>query len=332
MSEELLNEATVLPYLRGRGLIDDSAAEANLLGGGVSNVVIAIDQVNRRLVLKQSLPRLRVESEWFAPVDRVITEGKALSLAAQILQTGPALWDSDDRRFTITMERADDGWADWKAIICSDRVEAATAGEIGRQIAKIHSNTVAGQHLDRDFLRTEPFELLRLLPYYASTANKAPAQAGRIMELADELRNHRTCLVHGDLSPKNILVGPLPRQVWLIDWEVAHFGDPAFDLAFMITHLTIKSIHFPRHRSAFDAAIDEFVFTYEQESTELDIAWTSVVDHVGCLLMARVLGKSPAEYLNAGSRSVVLGLGRALVNSRFNDLADLRALRDKLTK
>jgi aminoglycoside phosphotransferase (APT) family kinase protein len=332
MTEKLLTKASVLNYLRARGIIGESAAEARLLGGGVSNVVIAVTQGEKRLVLKQALPKLRVETEWLAPVERVITEGKAIDVASRILGTGAVLRDSDDSRFTITMDRADDGWGDWKSILFAHTVQAKTAAEVGRQIALIHGNTRGGEDLDSDFFRTEPFELLRLAPYYLATAAAAPAQAQRILYLAEELRTRRECLVHGDLSPKNILVGTSPDQVWLIDWEVAHYGDPSFDLAFVITHLTMKSIHFPQDRSALDASGDAFTATYEAVKTGPPPEWDRVIAHVGCLLMARVLGKSPAEYLDARGRAAVLEVGRTLVQSSSNNLTDLRTLRDRFIK
>jgi len=262
----------------------------------------------------------------------VITEGKAIVVASRILNTGPALRDSDDERFTITMDRADDGWEDWKTLIFSGVIEPQTAAEVGRQIAQIHSKTVGGAGLDSEFFRTEPFEVLRLSPYYQATAALAPDQAGRIHQLADELRTHRVCLVHGDLSPKNVLVSESPDQTWLIDWEVAHFGDPAFDLAFMLTHLLMKSIHIPGQLATLDEAIDEFVRAYEREAPDLSPDWSRVIGHVGCLLMARVLGKSPAEYLDDLGQSAVLALGRTLVERRSTDLSDLGALRERTTQ
>lgn len=332
MTKELLTEFTVLDYLRARGVIDASAAQALLLGGGVSNVVIAVDQGSTRLVVKQALPRLRVEAEWLAPVDRAITEGKAIILSAEILQSGPTLRDSDHQRFTITMDRADDGWQDWKSFLFADRIDITTAAEVGRQIAMIHSATAGGSGLDPDFFRTEPFELLRLAPYYDSTAEKAPAQAAAIRQLADDLRSRRSCLVHGDLAPKNILVSPTPGEAWLIDWEVAHYGDPAFDLAFLLTHLTMKSIHLAPHREALDASVTAFANAYEREFTGARVEWSRVLLHVGCLLMARVFGKSPAEYLDDRSRPPVVELGRALLDGDSTDLADLRTLRDRFTQ
>jgi Ser/Thr protein kinase RdoA (MazF antagonist) len=50
---------------------------------------------------------------------------------------------------------------------------------------------------------------------------------------ADELldRVTRTCLVHGDLNPKNLLVDPASLEVTgVLDWEFAHAGVPGTDL------------------------------------------------------------------------------------------------------
>jgi aminoglycoside phosphotransferase (APT) family kinase protein len=331
MTSELLTPVTVLPYLRSRHVLDDSAAEAHLLGGGVSNVVIAVSQGESQLVVKQSLPKLRVEAEWLAPVERVITEGKAIGLARRVLGTGPTMRDSDDTAFTITMQRADDDWVDWKTRLFTSPAEPAIAAEVGRQIALIHDSTRDPARLDPDFLRTEPFDVLRVDPYYRATAARAPAQASHILTLADDLVSRRVCLVHGDLSPKNILVGSEASDTWMIDWEVAHFGDPVFDLAFMVTHLTMKSIHLPAYRASLDASTDAFVGAYDARSESPSVDWGRVLSHVGCLLMARVLGKSPAEYLHGSSSRAVLDLGRALVDEGAHDFNELRTLRERTT-
>lgn len=53
--------------------------------------------------------------------------------------------------------------------------------------------------------------------------------ADRAQELLDRVT--RTCLVHSDLNPKNLLVDPETLQVTgVLDWEFAHAGGPTTDL------------------------------------------------------------------------------------------------------
>ena len=87
----------------------------------------------------------------------------------------------------------------------------------------------------------------------------------------------------------------------MIDWEIVHRGDPAFDVAFLLNHLLLKTIHRPASRNDYEACGAAFLDAYGQD---LDLAY--VLGLVGCLMLARVDGKSPAEYLtepSAGRRS-----------------------------
>ena len=63
---------------------------------------------------------------------------------------------------------------------------------------------------------------------------------------AERLVTCRSVLVHGDFSPKNLLVSG--DRLVIIDCEVAWYGDPAFDLAFLLNHLCLKALyHAPAH-------------------------------------------------------------------------------------
>ena len=56
MSVELLNEDTVVAYLQSRGVISfNEKATVEILTGGVSNVVLAVQTESKDLVLKQAL-------------------------------------------------------------------------------------------------------------------------------------------------------------------------------------------------------------------------------------------------------------------------------------
>ena len=79
----LLSVQTIGDYLIGRGVFDrGGVVEAQELGGGISNIVLAAQQGERRVVVKQALEKLRVPDEWRARRERAITEGEALRLAA----------------------------------------------------------------------------------------------------------------------------------------------------------------------------------------------------------------------------------------------------------
>jgi 5-methylthioribose kinase len=81
--------------------------------------------------------------------------------------------------------------------------------------------------------------------------------------LAHETRKHKLSLVHGDFSPKNIII--YQRRLKLLDHEVVHFGDPAFDVGFALTHLLSKAHHQYKERGLLTDAVVLFWTVYSKE-------------------------------------------------------------------
>ena len=116
-------------------------------------------------------------------------------------------------------------------------------------------------------------------------------------------------LVHGDVSPKNILVGP-DGPVFL-DAECAWYGDPAFDLAFCLNHLLLKCVWVPSAKEKLLQCFSVLSSSYLQRfsSGNLEERTASLLP---ALLLARVDGKSPVEYLDEAQRSFVRERARSL--------------------
>jgi aminoglycoside phosphotransferase (APT) family kinase protein len=153
-----------------------------------------------------------------------------------------------------------------------------------------------------------------------------------VLHYVDEMQARRLCIVHGDFSPKNVLVGRGP-ELWVIDFEVAHIGDPAFDVAFLLCHLMLKSLHRPQLAAEYDRCAVDFASTYQAGARpEVAPSWEYVLGHVGCLLLARVEGKSPAEYLTEEERSRALRFGEILVSGPPGTPGDLAGVRQMACK
>lgn len=321
----LLATDTAAEYLRTRGIILDDPVEVRMLGGGVSNIVLSIDTPTRRLVLKQSLPRLRVADDWRAPRERVLTEAAALAWASAATPgMTPEVVDVDSEHMTVTMTGAPSAWHDWKQSLLHGRVDTAVAGSLGRVLASWHRTTNGGEGLPRELAQdATAFEALRLAPYHATVAQRLPEHADAVLAVARRIRETRTCLVHGDFSPKNILVGD--GRHWVIDFEVAHLGDPVFDVAFLLSHLALKAIHRPDRDSAYDAAARAFLRAYRGAAASLDTSY--LWSQVGCLLLARAVGKSPAEYLTSHQRSLTIRVGARYLREPVADLSTAIAVR-----
>jgi aminoglycoside phosphotransferase (APT) family kinase protein len=324
-----LDVSNVCQYLSGRGLQPTAGAVAEPLGGGVSNIVLAVGEGRGAMVVKQALARLRVADAWWAPRERALAEAQALDLAGQLTPGAvPRVLDRDPGRCALVVERAPGGWRDWKSQLLQGRADPKVAARLGALLARWHQATLHGEGLSERFYPQGPFEALRVEPYYRTVARRVPDMAAPVLRFAEEMLATRVCLVHGDFSPKNVLTG-LGRDLWVIDFEVAHLGDPAFDVAFLLCHLMLKSLHRPELAVAYDRCALEFTSAYEAEvGEELAPTWEYVLGHVGCLILARVDGKSPAEYLGLGERQKARQLGQLLVlepPGRPERLADVRS-------
>jgi aminoglycoside phosphotransferase (APT) family kinase protein len=310
----------VVSYLRDRGVIEAGPAHVVELGGGVSNLVLAITTRERRVVFKQALPRLRVADEWLAKRERALAEARALTIARGLAPGSvPRVIDVDPERCAITIEAAPPDWRAWKDDLLRGEADLAVADRLGRLLATWHRGTWGAV---RELDEWESFEQLRIDPYYREVARRHPAHAGAIVGYADAMARRRTCLVHGDFSPKNVLVGG--KDLWVIDFEVAHYGDPAFDLAFLISHLLLKAVALPSSQAGLLACVERFDGAYRSAAAPLALARPEyILGQVGCLVLARVDGKSPVEYLDDAQRRRARMLAFSLITSPPGSLAGL---------
>ncbi len=298
---EQLSSATVGSYLVRRGVftaVNDLDIEE--LTGGVACAVFAVRGEGKCVVAKQALERFRVADEWLVPPERATAEARALELMARLAPGSvPRLLDSDPDAFALVMEEAPEDWRPWKSLLLEGTADAGVAAWLGALLAVLHS-------ADGDIGSAESFEAQRVDPYLRTIQRRHPELADRIGAYVERLLGTTECVVHGDYSPKNVLVGD--DGLWVIDWEVAHRGDPTFDLAFMLNHLLLKSIHRPQAREGYEACGRAFLDAYGQE---VDMPY--VLGLVGCLMLARVDGKSPAEYLTDAAREHAGAAGIALL-------------------
>lgn len=308
----LLGERSVGPYLRERGVLKDETDHVGALGGGVSNIVLAVDGDGRRLVVKQSLPQLNVVEEWLAKRERALTEAAALAWAATVTPDAvPAVVDVDPDACALVLERAPGHWRTWKDALLEGTVDRDVAARLGTVLRRWHDATPPEAVDDQ-----EVFVQLRVDPYHRTVARRHPDLALRIEEVATRLLARRAAFVHGDFSPKNVLVGP--EGLWVIDFEVGHLGDPGFDVAFLVSHLALKTVHRPAAAGAYRDAAEAFLDSYGSVPDDL-------VPQVACLLLARVDGKSPVEYLDVEQQGRVRAAARRLLaaaaaDARVDDL------------
>jgi 5-methylthioribose kinase len=301
-----LDTTNVGPYLADRGILDDgSGARVEELMGGVSGVVLAVESDSRQLVVKQALARLNVPQEWHSDPGRIHAEAHALRVAGQIDPSSvPELIDVDAVHNVLIMRRVPARFRSWKDELMSGHIDLGVPERLGHQVATWHSATLDHNQLRSTLGTVDIFVELRIDPFYHVPAERNPLVATQLAQLADRLLEGRQCLVHGDFSPKNVLVAE--HDVVVLDWEVAHIGDPAFDLAFMISHLFCKSAHRPRDSAVLRGAAEVFLRSYRDSAAdELAVDPGYLTAHTAALALARVDGKSPAAYLGPRAQSAV---------------------------
>jgi hypothetical protein len=131
--------------------------------------------------------------------------------------------------------------------------------------------------------------------------------------------------VHGDVSPKNILIARDDGHPVLLDAECAWFGDPAFDAAFCLNHLLLKAVHLPAQRRELLDAAETFFATWSAglPARTAGDAERRVATLLPCLFLARVDGKSPVEYLDEAGRARVRSIARPLIADAPGTMDDL---------
>ena len=271
----------------GRG----ETPHAEPLGGGVSSDIWRVDLASGPVCVKRALPRLRVAQVWEAPIERNRYEYEWFRVAGRAAPGAvPKVIAREESAFV--MEYLDPARHPvWKELLRQGRASAEFAAQVGRALARIHAATTGAAAL---FPTDEIFYAIRLEPYLVSTGLRHPALRTRFDSLVETTAKTRLCLVHGDVSPKNILAGP--RGPVFLDAECAWYGDPAFDLAFCLNHLLLKCLWVPQASAGFLGCIDALCGAY-LEGIPFEGVEERTASLLPALLLARVDGKSPVEYV-----------------------------------
>ena len=321
-----LDTPDVVGYLVRRGRVPVGAgAVVTACSGGVSGQTFLVDSGGTRVVVKQALERLRTDASWISDPRRALVEARGLEVFGTVVgsDSAPELLDVDAEHCVITMTGAPAGSRSWKETLLDGQVEPATSRSLGAVLGRWHS--ASGAVYQAEFQTLTWFRELRIEPFHLAVTRSVPRLAARIGALVDDMGRERTALVHGDFSPKNILVLPDGRS-WVIDFEVCHWGDPTFDLAFMLHHLIMKAIHRPASSAGLFRCARSFLEAYGETRSGAGEAMPGeprILEHLGCLLVARVVGTSPATYLIADQARQVRELGEAILRDRPMTLAEV---------
>lgn len=306
----MLDEGSVISYLNERKLLSGNAT-VEVLTGGVSCVVLAVKSAQREIVVKQALPELKTKAKWVADQRRAIVEADAMRVYQSITPDSvPELLDCDEANFTLTMSRLPNTCTNWKQDMLEGRIHPEMGEKLGKILAQWHNKTAVDAAIKAKFMEGELFEQLRVSPFYRAVADKNPNLQKVINSLIEEITTEKIALVHGDFSPKNILATPDHSPI-VLDFEVAHTGNPVFDLGFICAHLLCKTIRTNNsaEKEALIATATNFLNSYRQ-SCNLATA-DSLPKHVALIALARVEGVSPVNYLDEPAQQKLVAITKA---------------------
>jgi aminoglycoside phosphotransferase (APT) family kinase protein len=305
------NEFRILDLLRRDAVVSENAV-SKPLAGGISSDVFLIEDGEKRLVVKQALPYLKVEDHWPADTSRNRVEYEFFRYLGSVLPlAAPRVFVAG--RDYFVMEYLGPEYQNWKALLLLGEIRQRHTLQAAETLGTLHRTSFGVSELKSRFDTTSNFHQLRTDPYLLTTGRRHPDLQKVFEQEALRLEQTRECLVHGDYSPKNMMIGN-DRMV-LLDCEVAWYGEPAFDVAFLVNHLLLKSLlHAPAH-TELQPAIEGFLVKYHEEralqsaqQTDLDSRITRLLL---MLLLARMDGKSPVEYLTDGKRDFVRSFVRS---------------------
>ncbi len=314
----------VLQILNRHGLLNAPDARLTSLAGGVSSEIYKVNDAARVFVVKRALAKLKVKADWYADTSRSYAEQAFIQYVSGFRPDAvPRLIYSSETDGFFTMEYLE-GFHNWKEDLLAGYCDAKLAYDAGVLLGEIHNQSWDDGDAARIFDTIKNFDQLRIDPYLRSTALKHKDLLPQILGQADRLSGTKECLVHGDFSPKNLL--HLEGRLVALDCEVAWYGDPAFDLSFLLSHLLLKSIYHAPDKTLLVELVDAVRQGYKEKNPRrFEEVESRCIVLLPMLLLARLDGKSPVEYLeDEVKRAFVRKFAKLYISEPANSLDKLR--------
>jgi fructosamine-3-kinase len=321
-------QKATLAGLKQLGLVPQvGEVEMVPLTGGVASDIWLVRTADRQFVVKWALEKLRVAADWHAPVSRNASEVAWLRRAALAVPTAVPLIiaHSPELGFFAMNFLPSDVHPEWKRELREGRADPAFAAQVGAALCAIHGSTAGDTAIASEVNDDSLFRALRIEPYLEFTGTRHPEVAGALLQLGIQTLGTHKALVHGDISPKNILCGP--NGPVFLDAECAWYGDPAFDLAFCLNHLLLKCLWTPAATDGFLASFDALANAYSravvwEDADKLEARAAALLP---ALLLARIDGKSPVEYItDEGARALVRSFAIPFIKTPPESLLTIR--------
>ncbi len=324
------NKDVLVKYLKERSIIKDGEEfTIKYFGGGVSGIVAFVDKPDGALIVKQALSQLKTKDTWLCDPNRMNIEYESNRIYHELLpNNAPAVYFYDEENYLYGREAVPEGCPMWKQDLLSGLLDFQVAKKSIETLVNVHNECHNREDVKKIFADKSIFYDLRISPYIEFTVGKHPEIAEYAKRVSDEMMNNSISLVHGDYSPKNIMV--IGREISVLDYEVAHYGHPAFDLAFFSNHFILKAVKFDEYPEAYLSMLEYMVSIYFNSMTFMDKKEfeSTYIRTLALLFLARVDGKSPVEYLVGDDKkqALVRKISFRIINERIETFAELLAV------
>jgi len=324
MSEQLrLTDETLPAYLEARGIVPTGTqVSVEPAGDGNINWVRRARAADgRSWIVKQARPALEAFPQYEAPTERIVFEHRWLELASKLPEGGicPRILDFDERERVLTME--DLGSAErLDAALARGADVTEAAGTLGRFLGAVHGSTtdpalaahfenpgmqrLHGEHIFVLPLRENDFPLP---PALRAEAERLRADAA-LVAIADRLYARylepRGALVHGDVQAGNVLLTPAGPK--LLDAEIAHVGDPAFDLGVLVAHLTLPALARGAPGDAAGPVRAAFEAWENRLAGRLPTEFAPVARYAGIEMLRRTIGAARVVAVEAAEAGLAV--------------------------
>lgn len=296
---DLSNETVLRQYLIEKQIVQkDQNYSLTYCGGGVSGTVVFLEIEGKAIIVKQALAQLKVKETWLCDPNRMYIEMESNKIYHQVApDNAPAVLFYDAENYIFGREAAPAGALMWKQQLLDGLLDFRVAEKTIDTLLAVHDYSSGNPEVAETFADKEIFYQLRISPYIEFIVEKYPQLKEYAAPVIEELMGSSITLIHGDFSPKNVMVDD--RKVYILDFEVAHYGHPSFDLAFFSNHFILKAVKNKVWAESFLNMLRHMIGRYlsgvkYMSANELE---KSYIRLLSLLMIARVDGKSPAEYI-----------------------------------
>lgn len=244
----MLNKKNLKKYLLEHNLTEDvQKCEVEELSGGIINRIFRAKTEKGVFVLKQFLDKAKIDKNIRLSPKRFFYEKYAINYLDRILDkkiTPPIVFFDDKNKIICMKDLGVNNRLD--NLMLSNRLKPDVFSKIGKVLAEIHNKSFFNDSLSLLFDNEEFQELKFDYRYYRTMKYSSLIYARD--ELIQNCRKNKITFIHNDLKINNFFVLD-NNKFCLIDYEGSYYGDPAFEVGYLLGHLFVYYFNQPNLRN-----------------------------------------------------------------------------------